>query len=123
MEILHGITAQCAEHRHEETGNCSHSLSTGCVSGLLLSFCGPDSSLPLCRWTGRKENMMAIPVMCLRQLLQDVSCFLTELCSKELNCILQSPVVPGALCLVLQVLYETVPDFLLLFLFLLPMPT
>lgn len=81
-----------------------HSLSTWCLSGLLLGFCRPDSSLALCRWTGRKENVMAIPVMCLRQLLRDVNWFLAELCSGELNGISQKAVVMGALCLVIQVL-------------------
>lgn len=105
LEILQSITAQCAEHRHKETGNCSHKLSTWCISGLLLGFCRPDSSLALCRWTGRKEDIMAIPVMCLRQLLQDVNGFLTELCSRELKCNLQRAVVIGSLSLMFQVLW------------------
>lgn len=68
-----------------------------------MGFCRLDS-LALCRWAGRKEDIMAIPAMCLRQLLQAVNRFLPELWSKELNCVLQRAVVMGALCLMLQVL-------------------
>lgn len=61
MAIIQGMTAQCAEHGHKETGKVFPQLKHLVCFGVTWASAG-DSSSALCRWPWRKEGGMAVPV-------------------------------------------------------------